>query len=139
MKHHWHEAAFIPDLDDGQAAWTVASRFLKPRQDDFVGGFVLRRFEQFTSAEVRTWWINGQCVLSGSHPDTPDDTPPDEFDPSQLHPLIGAVHLAFVTADLAQRADGIWRVVELGDGQVCDRPATVSPTTTINVLFRASR
>nr|WP_238433056.1 ATP-grasp domain-containing protein [Micromonospora tarensis] len=39
MKHYWNEATFIPDLEDGAAAWNVASRFLELRVDDFVGGF----------------------------------------------------------------------------------------------------
>ena len=39
MKHYWHEAAFIPDLHDSEAAWQVASRFRQLREDDFVGGF----------------------------------------------------------------------------------------------------
>jgi hypothetical protein len=139
MKHYWHEAAFIPDLDDGEAAWKVASRFLQLREDDFVGGFVLRRFERFTSAEVRTWWINGQCALIGSHPDSSDDAPPDEFDPGPLVPLIGALDLPFVTVDLALRADGIWRVVELGDGQVSDRPTTIHPAAMITALLADPR
>ena len=29
-----------------------------------------------------------------------------------------------MTADLARCADGTWRVIELGDGQVSDRPDT---------------
>ncbi|XVS60774.1 ATP-grasp domain-containing protein [Actinosynnema sp. CA-299493] len=70
MKHHWHEAAHIPDLAD--AAWAVARRFTELRDDDATGGVVLRRFESFTYAEVSTWWV-----------------------------------------------------VELGDGQVSDRPGTV--------------
>ena len=68
MKHYWHEAAFIPDLADTPAAWTVAARFRQLRDDDFTGGFVLRRFEQFISAEARTWWVNGVCRLVGPHP-----------------------------------------------------------------------
>jgi hypothetical protein len=71
MKHYWHEAAFIPDLADTTAAWAVASRFRQLRDDDFTGGFVLRRFERFVSAEVRTWWVDGVCRLIGPHPDTP--------------------------------------------------------------------
>jgi ATP-grasp domain, R2K clade family 3 len=35
--------------------------------------------------------------------------------------------LPFVTADLVKRSDGIWRVIEVGDGQVSDRPASASP------------
>jgi hypothetical protein len=37
----------------------------------------------------------------------------------------------FVTVDLARREDGAWRVVELGDGQVSDRPATTAPADLI--------
>ena len=34
-----------------------------------------------------------------------------------------------MTVDLALRTDGVWRVIELGDGQVSDRPGTVDPET----------
>jgi hypothetical protein len=138
MKHYWHEAAFIPDLKDGEAAWKIASRFLQLREDEFVGGFVLRRFERFTSAELRGWWVNGQCVLVGPHPDTPNDYPPGEIDLGWLTPLIGALDMPFVTADLALRDDGLWRVVEIGDGQVSDRPVTMEPAAIIATLLGGS-
>ncbi|WCN84615.1 ATP-grasp domain-containing protein [Micromonospora sp. LH3U1] len=127
MKHHWHEAAFIPDLSDAATAWQVGARFLELRGDDVTGGFVLRRFERFTTAEVRTWWINGTCALIGAHPDTPNDLPPADLDLTATTPLVAALGLPFVTVDLAQRDDGVWRVIELGDGQVSDRPTTVKP------------
>ncbi|MGN9768236.1 ATP-grasp domain-containing protein [Micromonospora sp. SD12] len=134
MKHHWHEAAFIPDLDDGQAAWRVASRFVELRGDDLVGGLVLRRFERFTGAEVRTWWVDGACVLVGAHPDSPRDTPPETFDAGLVSGSVAALGLPFVTVDLALRADGGWRIVELGDGQVSDRPSTIAPAVMVDVL-----
>ncbi|MGW4463981.1 ATP-grasp domain-containing protein [Micromonospora sp. NPDC004704] len=134
MKHHWHEAAYIPDISDGVAAWRVASRFLQLREDDFVGGLVLRRFERFTTAEVRTWWVDGVCVLVGPHPDTPDEAPAREVDLAAVVPLVSGLGLPFVTVDLALRADGVWRVVELGDGQVSDRPAVIGPGTMIAAL-----
>ncbi len=134
MKHYWREAAFVADLTDRDAAWAVASRLRQLRDDDFVGGFVLRRFEHFVGAEVRTWWVDGSCVVVGPHPDTPpgqsSGVPPDL---RQLTPLIGSLGLPFVTADLALRADGVWRVVEIGDGQVSDRPAAVDPAAFIAV------
>ncbi|MDT0530249.1 ATP-grasp domain-containing protein [Micromonospora sp. DSM 115977] len=138
MKHHWHEAAFIPDLDDGDAAWRVASRFLDLRGDDLVGGLVLRRFERFTTAEVRTWWVDGVCVLVGAHPDSPHDTPPEAFDAGPVSGAVAALGLPFVTVDLALRADGVWRIVELGDGQVSDRPSTIDPAALVDVLRRGS-
>lgn len=124
MKHYWDQAAFIPDLADLSTAWTIASRFRELRDDDFTGGFFLRRFEVFRSeAEVRTWWINGTCGLITAHPDSPDDAPPDLLDLSGFTPLLKSLKLPFVTVDLALGADGIWRIVELGDGQVSDQPA----------------
>ncbi|MEV4812175.1 ATP-grasp domain-containing protein [Micromonospora avicenniae] len=133
-KHHWDEAAFIPDTADADHAWRVASRMRQLRDDDFAGGFVLREFESFISAEVRTWWAEGRCVLVGPHPDTPETRPPGRLDLDWLAPFVGAVALPFVTVDLALRADGVWRVVELGDGQVSDRPAGVAPAEIITAL-----
>ncbi|WP_367128435.1 ATP-grasp domain-containing protein [Saccharothrix sp. HUAS TT1] len=134
VKHHWHEAAYIPDLADADASWAVARRFTELRDDDATGGFVLRRFEPFTSAEVRTWWVDGACALVGPHPDTPDDVV-DAPDVTAIGPLVR--RLRFVTVDLARRADGAWRVVELGDGQVSDRPRTTAPETMIRIIEQA--
>ncbi|MGC4890548.1 ATP-grasp domain-containing protein [Micromonospora sp. DT227] len=139
MKHYWSEATFIPDLEDGAAAWHVARRFLELRDDDFVGGFVLRRFERFTSAEVRTWWVNGVCVLIGPHPDSPHGPAPAGIDLAPIAPMIAGLGLPFVTVDLALRADGEWRVIEVGDGQVSDRPTTVDPQMMITALLVLAR
>jgi hypothetical protein len=102
MKHYWGEAAFIPELGDTKTAWKVACRFRHLLEDDFAGGFVLRRFEEFRSAEVRTW-INGACTLIGPHPDTPSDGPPADVDLAPVVPLVTALGLPFVTVDLAPR------------------------------------
>ncbi|MDI6097136.1 ATP-grasp domain-containing protein [Actinoplanes sp. NEAU-A12] len=134
MKHYWHEAAYLPDVTDGVAAWAVASRFRELRGDGFTGGFVLRRFESFTGAEVRTWWVGGSCRLATAHPDTPDDLPSDGVDLPGVGDAIGALGLPFVTADLTRHADGRWRVVEIGDGQVSDRPRTTGADELIAAL-----
>jgi hypothetical protein len=133
MKHHWDEAVYIPSLADGDAAWRVATRFLEPRAEDFTGGFVLRRFETFTGAEIRTWWVDGTCRLVTAHPDTPAARPAD-VTLDELAPLVKALALPFVTVDLARHTDGRLRVVELGDGQVSDRPATTPPARLIEAL-----
>ena len=134
MKHYWDEAVYIPDLADAGAAWRVASRLRELRGDDFTGGFVLRRFEHFTGAEVRTWWVDGQCRLAGAHPDTPDETPPAGFAVGALTPVIAGLGLPFVTVDLALRTDGVWRVIEVGDGQVSDRPVSIDAGTFVAAL-----
>ena len=134
MKHYWHEAAYIPDLTDAEAAWSVAARMRELRGDDFSGGFVLRRFEEFTGAEARTWWVDGTCRLVTAHPDTPDRPPPAELPTSEPAVAVAGHGLPFVTVDLARRADGRWRVVELGDGQVSDRPSSTPPETFLAAL-----
>ncbi|MEV1142318.1 ATP-grasp domain-containing protein [Micromonospora sp. NPDC049799] len=134
MKHYWHEACFVPDAADSAAAWRVASRFRQLRGDDYVGGFVLRRFEPFVGAEVRTWWVDGSCRLITAHPDTPDDTPPDDLDLEAVEAPVRALGLPFVTVDLARREDGRWRIVEVGDGQVSDRPRGTPAAELIDAL-----
>ncbi|HST80502.1 MAG TPA: ATP-grasp domain-containing protein [Kineosporiaceae bacterium] len=134
MKHYWDEAAFIPEIAAADAAWRVAVRFLELRDDDFVGGFVLRRYEDFDTSEVRTWWVAGRCVLIDAHPDTPHQAPPGDLDLSAATSAVAQLRLPFVTVDFAHRSDGTWRVVELGDGQVSDRPTTLAPHGLIAAL-----
>lgn len=133
MKHYWHEAAYIPELGDAEAAMAVARRFRELRADDFAGGFVVRRFEEFTGAEARTWWVDGVCRLVTAHPDTAGALPP-EIDVTFLSAAVAGLGLPFVTVDLAKRADGRWRVVELGDGQVSDRPVSAPAAEFIEAI-----
>ncbi|MET8040535.1 ATP-grasp domain-containing protein [Micromonospora sp. NPDC005215] len=79
--------------------------------------------------------MGGTCVLVGAHPDTPDDLPPAGLDLTALTPLVAALDLPFVSVDLARRDDGVWRVIELGDGQVSDRPTTISAENFVTALW----
>lgn len=133
LKHDWDEAAWIPDCGDRERARAVARRFLELRGDDLVGGLVVRAFETFVSPEARTWWVDGRCVLVGAHPDTPDDEP-SAPDLSEVAPLVAALGLPFVTVDVVLRDDGRWRVVELGDGQVSDRPRSMPADALVEAL-----
>ncbi|TWD75225.1 hypothetical protein FB561_6663 [Kribbella amoyensis] len=134
MKHDWDEAAYIPDLADTESLQRVAKRFLELRADSFTGGFVVRRFEEFTGAEARTWWIGGRCRLITPHPDTPDELPIG-LDLVEIEPLVAELALPFVTVDVVRRADGAWRVVELGDGQVSDWPSSRDPAALLAALY----
>jgi hypothetical protein len=134
LKHSWAEAAYIPDVTDRAAARAVATRFLDLRGEDLVGGLVVRRFEELAPVEARTWWTYGRCALVTAHPDTADRSLPGAPDLTAVEPVVAALDLPFVTVDLALRADGTWRVVELGDGQVSDRPSTTPPDDLISLL-----
>jgi hypothetical protein len=136
-KHRWEEAMFVPDAADAAGARAVAERFLELRGDDLVGGLVLRRFERYVGAEARTWWVDDCCALVTAHPDRPDEAPPAAVPLEQLAPAVAALGSRFVTVDVALREDGVWRVVEVGDGQVSDRPATLAPAELLRALLRS--
>lgn len=134
LKHNWDDAMHIPDTTNADAAWATAQRFIQLRGEDAVGGFVLREFEHFIGAEVRTWWVNGQCVLVGPHP---DNTDPEICEPdlTEIALIIGALQHPFVTADLRQDIRGRWRLIEIGDGQVSDRPRSIPADKFLAVTF----
>ncbi len=135
MKHYWNEACFIPDTRDPVGAEAVIRRFVDLRGPEIEGGIVLRQYEQFTKPEVRTWWRNGRPFLAAAHPDTPDAPPPIDVPVAQFGDAIFGLGLSFVTADLVRRDDGEWRIVEIGDGQVSDRPTSLPPLALIAPLL----
>ncbi|GAA1977011.1 ATP-grasp domain-containing protein [Kitasatospora viridis] len=134
-KHEWHEACYIPDLADLPALARVVGRFVELQGDYLAGGVVLRRFHRFAPAagpagepdaaargtEARVWWVDGEPVLTGPHPDTPEVFPAPDL--TLIRSLVRSLGCRFVTTDLALLADGSgWMVVEVGDGQVSDLP-----------------
>jgi len=136
-KHEWHQACFIPDLTDIESATAVVARMVALQEDDLNGGIVIRQFEDYRrqdgrAVEARVWWHDGKPAMVTAHPDTPHHLP--EPDLTGITPLVAALGCPFVTTDLAQRVDGQWRVVEVGDGQVSDLPAGVDPTPLLTRL-----
>lgn len=121
-KHEWHEACYVPELADREQLASVVGRFMELQGPFLAGGLVLRAFEPFVAGgEARVWWVDGEAVLVTAHPDTPGLASVPEL-PS-LRAAVGRLGLRWVTTDLALREDGVWRVVEVGDGQVSGLPA----------------
>ncbi|WP_020519072.1 ATP-grasp domain-containing protein [Catelliglobosispora koreensis] len=126
-KHEWAQACYIPEISDLATATAVVARMVELQDDGLNGGIVLRRFENYPRAEeARVWWIDGAPVLTTAHPDTPavEITP----DLTAIAPSVAALGCRFITTDIALRDDGQWRVVEVGDGQVSDFPASGDAT-----------
>ena len=131
-KHEWSEACYVPDLTDTGTLTRVVHTFLQRQGDSLAGGLVIRRFEELDRAESRVWWLDGKAILVGPHPDTPELSPQPDLSvvPEKALPR-------FATTDLARRADGEWRVVEVGDGQVSDLPAGTDPVALVTPLLAA--
>jgi hypothetical protein len=121
-KHEWLEACYVPDLRNPKALRRTVEAMVGLQDEFLAGGLVIRAYEPYDGAECRVWWIDGEPALIGPHPDTPGDDPEPELD--HVRPAVRALGCRFVTTDLARRTDGVWRVVEVGDGQVSDLPST---------------
>lgn len=133
-KHEWAEACYVPDLADPAALHRVAARFVELQDEFLAGGVVLRAFETFVApqgaaAEVRVWWRDGVPGLVTAHPDSAVAEVPEP-----VRAAVEALGCPFVTTDLALRADGVWRVVEVGDGQVSDLHREVDLTAFVQLL-----
>ena len=140
LKHDWYTACYIPDLNSPEAE-TVVDTFVEKRGEFLVGGVVLREFECYVGAEVRTWWVDGELALATPHPDTPDELPAGidvntrDWVPDGLGNAVRGLGVRFCTVDLVRNSDGVLRVVELGDGGVSGRPSSVDAETFIEALF----
>ncbi|MEU1484804.1 ATP-grasp domain-containing protein [Streptomyces sp. NPDC005752] len=121
-KHEWHEACFVPDLGDRVRLATVVGRLVELQGDFLAGGVVLRAFEPFVpGGEARVWWVDGEAVRVTAHPDTPGRPETPCLD--AVGEAVRTLGCRWVSTDMALREDGVWRVVEVGDGQVTGLPA----------------
>jgi hypothetical protein len=124
-KHEWDAACFVPDVRDTSGLHRVVAELVERQGESLAGGVVVREYEPYEGDEARIWWIDGEPALVGPHPDTPDTYPEPVLDP--IRSAVRGFGCRFITTDLARRADGVWRVVEVGDGQVSDLPASADP------------
>lgn len=139
-KHAWDVACYIPDLADPARVQQVVAAFVAEQGPYLAGGIVLRAFETFSvgsrrAAEARVWWLDGSPIAVGAHPDTPGERPVPAL--AGVAECVGELGARFVTTDLALRQDGVWRVVEVGDGQVSDLPSGTEPDLLVTALVGA--
>nr|WP_232013753.1 ATP-grasp domain-containing protein [Glycomyces terrestris] len=139
-KDAWDTACHIPDLGDTEQRLRVVNRFMELQGADLYGGVVLRAFEDFAAAtgatrQARVWWLDGEPVQTTAHPDTPQVRVSPDL--TGLDRAVAALGCRFVTTDLARRSDGVWRVIEVGDGQVSDFPSGTDIGPLIKALTAA--
>jgi hypothetical protein len=129
QKHYWSEACFIPCASDRVAVERVVRRFLELQGPDLNEGLVFREFVPLRivgrhersgmplSAEVRTFWYDRQLVLAEGYWHGFENLSA-EVPLALFADVVARVPSRFFVMDLALREDGVWTVVELGDGQV---------------------
>lgn len=132
-KHEWNEACFIPSAADRTAVERVVRRFLELQGDDLNEGLIFREFIEFEplathsqsgmplTQEFRLFFLDGRPILCAEYWDEGEyraAVPPVDRFIATAH----KVRSRFFTMDIANRSDGDWMIVELGDGQVAGLP-----------------
>lgn len=123
-KHEWDTACFAPNVE---ALPEVVNEFvrLQTEDDSFVGEVVVREYEHFDKevGEARVWWVDGEFVVSLPHPDNPEQLPAVDKDfLDTVQACVRRLGCPFVVTDITYTVDGVWRVIEVGDGQVSGLP-----------------
>lgn len=129
-KHDWHEACFISDANDEEAALRVIHRFIELQGENLYGGLVLRRFVPLESIGQhprsrmplgREWRIfaKGDSTFALPYWGQNDSAAPDL---TPFKEAMSQIKSNFWTMDLARTQKGDCIVMELGDGQVSGLP-----------------
>jgi hypothetical protein len=111
----------------------VVNRFLELQEGKVNEGLVFREFVEFEplvvhsksgmplTKEFRLIFVDGRLICSLNYWEEGDyagATPPEGL----FAEVAQRVRSRFFTMDVAQRKDGEWMIVELGDGQVAGLP-----------------
>ncbi len=138
-KHEWFEACYIPSASDKQAVERIVQRFTELQGEDLNEGLVFREFidfEQLTThsksgmpltKEFRLFFLDGKLILSSEYWEEGEYgavQPPMNL----FNSIAQNVRSRFFTMDVAQRRDGVWMIIELGDGQVAGLPERADVT-----------
>ena len=97
-------------IEDPEQIKTVVSEMEKYR--GFIeGGLSIRRVEDFIAGSERRYFVLNRTAYAAE---------PGVANPEPVVFCAGAIPSPFFSVDIARRADGVERIVEVGDGQVSD-------------------
>lgn len=145
QKHYWKQACYITSASDEIAVRNTVDHFMKLQGDRLEGGLVFREYVEFAPLtedpqsgmplvkEYRIFYLNHIPIATIRYWDVEGDSPDEEPDLSIFDDIARRVRSYFFTMDIAQRLDGEWMIIELGDGQVAGLPTTAD----LDAFYRA--
>jgi hypothetical protein len=116
-------------------------KFIEARGKLFDTGVVLRAFVDLKkyvgqTNEWRLFFLDGYLISKNfNSPQTLDVTEPADEVIKQFAPAFKQVNSKFFTVDLAEKADGSWMILEMGDGQVSGLATHEKPVKYYNNLL----
>lgn len=139
QKHYWNEACFIPNAADREQVTSVVKKFIDLQGDDFNEGLVFREYVELEALtqhstsgmpltkEFRAFIKHGTVIAVYKYWDEGDY---QGVEPAieAFEAIIPTIKSNFFTMDIAQKKDGPWIIVELGDGQVAGLPDNADKT-----------
>jgi len=132
-KHEWFEACFIPDASDKEKVKQTVDKFLELQGEDLNEGLAFREFVEFKSLtthsksgmpltkEFRLFYLQNRLVFSSEYWEEGTYTN-FEIPYGLFQKIAENVESNFFTMDIAQKENGDWLIVELGDAQVSGLP-----------------
>lgn len=148
-KHEWNEACYIPSASDRKVVEKVLNRFLDLQGHEVNEGFVFREFIEFQplathsksgmplTKEFRLFFIEGKLLHTLEYWE--EGNYGEIKPPSNLFDDVAKrVSSHFFTMDVAQRINGEWMIVELGDAQVAGLPENADITKFYESLREAA-
>lgn len=128
-KHEWDDACFIRSAADTPEAIRVVGNFVRGQGDDLAEGLVFREFIPL-AGECRIFYLDGKAVFWTAYAGgTQSASAPEPW-----KGIARGIPSRFWTLDVAERRDGGWLIVEVGDGQVSGLPDGADPITFYSAL-----
>jgi len=132
-KHEWFEACFIPDASEKEKVQKTVEKFLDLQGEDLNEGLAFREFIEFKSLtnhsksgmpltkEFRLFFLDQKEIFSSVYWEEGDYAESD-FPQNLFAEIAEKIPSNFFTMDVAQKENGEFLIVELGDGQVSGLP-----------------
>ncbi|WP_291727114.1 ATP-grasp domain-containing protein [Bernardetia sp.] len=144
-KYYWKEACFITNPKDKDSVKKIVEKFVELRGNQLNEGLVLRKFEQLEfltkhsksslplTKELRLFFFHQSLVAYFNYWDEVEYGKIDiELD--KFLQVAKTIESNFFTMDIAQKTDGEWIIIELGDGQVSGLPDNADKNSFYNNL-----
>lgn len=143
-KHEWNDACFIASAANREAVEKTVARFLELQGEDLNEGLVFREFVDFApltnhsksgmplTREFRLFFLKNKLIHAAEYWEE-GDYHETNLPENLFQEVAKRVKSNFFTMDVAQKRDGDWLIVELGDAQVAGLP----DKTDENLFYKA--
>lgn len=134
-KHEWNEACFISEVTRKEDVERVVKNFIERQGEDLNEGLVFREFLEFQpltnhsksgmplTKEFRLFFMHNELIFTSEYWE--EGIYSEENIPKEIFlDVAKSIRSNFFTMDVAQKIDGEWMIIELGDAQVASLPET---------------